>query len=184
MSPVRMSCADHRGFDCRGLAEAFLFAPWQTRALLSRCPVSCRLCRGDDAEASVAGGIDDLSPRGGSPSVPAPGDGGSPSPPVPPAPFRYPVSTYALQGHRDYMEDEHAVALHGRFAGVYDGHFGGQVSQYLRQNLHAHYLRALAGGSRRKRRTARRAKQAAAAAAEAGGEAASEMLPPTASIPP
>jgi len=58
------------------------------------------------------------------------------------------------------------------------------VSQYLRQNLHAHYLRALAGDSRRKRRTARRAGQAAAAAAEAGGEAASEMLPPTASIPP
>jgi len=82
------------------------------------------------------------------------------------------------------MEDEYAVALHGRFAGVYDGHGGGHVSTYLRQNLHAHYLRALAGGSSRKRRTTRKARQAAAAAAEARGEAAPEMLPPTAIIPP
>jgi len=138
------------------------------------------------AEASVAGGIDNPSPRGGSSSdgVPTPGDGGSPSPPVPPTPLRYRVSARALKGYRPYMEDEYAVALHGRFAGVYDGHGGGHVSTYLRQNLHAHYLRALAGGSSRKRRTTRKARQAAAAAAEARGEAAPEMLPPTAIFPP
>ena len=115
-SPVRMSCADHCGFDCRGLAEAFLFTPRQTRALLSRCPVSCRRCPVAAAEVSVAGGIDDPS------AVPAQWDGGSPSPAVPPTPLRYRVSTRALRGYRAYMEDEYAVALHGRFAGVYDGH--------------------------------------------------------------
>uniref|UniRef100_A0A7S1FNP4 PPM-type phosphatase domain-containing protein n=1 Tax=Corethron hystrix TaxID=216773 RepID=A0A7S1FNP4_9STRA len=65
--------------------------------------------------------------------------------------LRYRTSARAIKGYRPYMEDEYAVALHGRFAGVYDGHGGGHVSTYLRQNLHAHYLRALGGDGKRRR---------------------------------
>uniref|UniRef100_A0A6U5E797 PPM-type phosphatase domain-containing protein n=1 Tax=Corethron hystrix TaxID=216773 RepID=A0A6U5E797_9STRA len=38
--------------------------------------------------------------------------------------LRYRTSARAIKGYRPYMEDEYAVALHGRFAGVYDGHGG------------------------------------------------------------
>lgn len=51
------------------------------------------------------------------------------------------VSVSALQGRRDYMEDEFLIAQD--FAAVFDGHGGPAVSQYCRQNLFAHLQAAL-----------------------------------------
>lgn len=49
----------------------------------------------------------------------------------------YDVSVCAHQGGRSYMEDEHFVSHGGDFCAVFDGHGGGAVSRYLRQNLYA-----------------------------------------------
>jgi serine/threonine protein phosphatase PrpC len=56
----------------------------------------------------------------------------------------YDVSVRALQGGRMTMEDEYVVANGGRFAGVFDGHGGGGVSQRLRVNLYNKTCAALA----------------------------------------
>lgn len=58
-----------------------------------------------------------------------------------PSPFLY--SAYSLQGKRKYMEDEYYIDRDGNFAAVFDGHGGGSVSRYLRQNLYANYQAAL-----------------------------------------
>jgi serine/threonine protein phosphatase PrpC len=52
-------------------------------------------------------------------------------------------SAYSIQGERQYMEDEYFVEQNGRFAAVFDGHGGGSVSKYLRQNLYANFQAAL-----------------------------------------
>lgn len=52
-------------------------------------------------------------------------------------------SAYSTQGERQYMEDEYFVEQNGRFAAVFDGHGGGSVSKYLRQNLYANFQAAL-----------------------------------------
>lgn len=53
------------------------------------------------------------------------------------------VSSYAVKGGRNYMEDEHVIKNGGRFAAVFDGHGGSAVSLYLKQNLYAHYLQCI-----------------------------------------
>ena len=52
-------------------------------------------------------------------------------------------SAYSIQGERQYMEDEYFVEQNGKFAAVFDGHGGGSVSKYLRQNLYANFQAAL-----------------------------------------
>jgi len=47
----------------------------------------------------------------------------------------YDVSVRAIQGGRIYMEDEYIVGNGGRFFGVFDGHGGGGVSNFLATNL-------------------------------------------------
>lgn len=47
------------------------------------------------------------------------------------------VSTAAVRGDREYMEDTSYVSSCKRFAAVYDGHGGSAVSQYLRNQLYA-----------------------------------------------
>ena len=53
------------------------------------------------------------------------------------------ASVKALRGHRPYMEDEFVVADNGRFVGVFDGHGGKHVSQYLRANLYSMFCNKL-----------------------------------------
>jgi len=56
----------------------------------------------------------------------------------------YEVSTMALQGDRDSMEDEYLIADDNRFVAVFDGHGGKAVSKYLEENLYGkvcHYLK-------------------------------------------
>lgn len=50
------------------------------------------------------------------------------------------ISVCSVQGNRQYMEDEIYTNNEGSFAAVFDGHGGGAVSKYLRQNLYARYL--------------------------------------------
>jgi len=52
----------------------------------------------------------------------------------------YEVSVEAFQGRRETMEDEVVVHGGGRFAGVFDGHGGGEVSSYLKRNLYHLFL--------------------------------------------
>jgi serine/threonine protein phosphatase PrpC len=47
------------------------------------------------------------------------------------------ISTRTDQGDRAYMEDEYLIKEGGRFAAVFDGHGGSDVSRYLRQNLYS-----------------------------------------------
>eukprot|EP00644_Phytophthora_capsici_P005249 jgi/Phyca11/538370/estExt2_Genewise1Plus.C_PHYCAscaffold_10994 len=47
------------------------------------------------------------------------------------------VSTAAVRGDRAYMEDTSYVSSCKRFAAVYDGHGGANVSQYLRNQLYS-----------------------------------------------
>lgn len=47
------------------------------------------------------------------------------------------ISTSAVRGDRSYMEDAWFVSPCKRFAGVYDGHGGAEVSNYLRRHLFA-----------------------------------------------
>jgi len=54
----------------------------------------------------------------------------------------YLVSSHSIQGQRNYMEDEWFVNQGGTFAAVMDGHGGGAVSRYVKQNLYARYLQA------------------------------------------
>jgi len=49
----------------------------------------------------------------------------------------YEVSTRTDQGDRTHMEDEYLIKEGGRFAAVFDGHGGSDVSRYLRQNLYS-----------------------------------------------
>jgi len=48
----------------------------------------------------------------------------------------YDVSVRAIQGGRLYMEDEYIVGNGGKFFGVFDGHGGGDVSNFLATNLY------------------------------------------------
>lgn len=41
------------------------------------------------------------------------------------------------------MEDCHLVSSDGRFAGVFDGHGGSEVSQYIKSNVYSNFLNAL-----------------------------------------
>ncbi|CAB9521270.1 linked kinase-associated serine/threonine phosphatase 2C [Seminavis robusta] len=52
----------------------------------------------------------------------------------------YEVSIEAFQGRRETMEDEVVVNGGGRFAAVFDGHGGGDVSLYLKQHLYHLFL--------------------------------------------
>lgn len=52
----------------------------------------------------------------------------------------YEVSVEAFQGRRETMEDEIVVCGGGRFAGVFDGHGGGDVSGYLKKHLYHLFL--------------------------------------------
>lgn len=52
----------------------------------------------------------------------------------------YEVSVEAFQGRRETMEDEVVVHGGGRFAGVFDGHGGGEVSNYLKRHLYHLFL--------------------------------------------
>ena len=53
------------------------------------------------------------------------------------------VSICSVQGGRSYMEDEFFVSRTKDFAAVFDGHGGGAVSRYLRQNLYANLKASL-----------------------------------------
>lgn len=53
------------------------------------------------------------------------------------------VSVRALRGGRFHMEDEYFIGDNGRFVGVFDGHGGGGVSSYLREQLHAAFQKYL-----------------------------------------
>lgn len=53
---------------------------------------------------------------------------------------RYPVSVSSIQGMRKYMEDE--FTIHENFVGVFDGHGGAAISQYLRLNLYGLLLQS------------------------------------------
>lgn len=55
---------------------------------------------------------------------------------IPSTPRTYDVSVRALKGSRLSMEDEYFVDNDGHFAAVFDGHGGGGVSAYLRDNLY------------------------------------------------
>jgi len=48
----------------------------------------------------------------------------------------YDVSVQAIQGGRIYMEDEYFVGNGGKFVGVFDGHGGKLVSNFLQKNLY------------------------------------------------
>jgi serine/threonine protein phosphatase PrpC len=47
-----------------------------------------------------------------------------------------------MQGGRLYMEDDYIVRDGGRFAGVFDGHGGSDVSRYLRTHLYSYFRQA------------------------------------------
>ena len=64
---------------------------------------------------------------------------GIPSSPTPSSDLNYKASIKAVRGHRPYMEDEFIVSPGSRFCGVFDGHGGSKVSQYLRDNLYSKF---------------------------------------------
>ncbi|GMH83669.1 hypothetical protein TrVE_jg11397 [Triparma verrucosa] len=63
----------------------------------------------------------------------------TPSSPTPSSDLNYKASIKAVRGHRPYMEDEFIVSPGSRFCGVFDGHGGSKVSQYLRDNLYSKF---------------------------------------------
>jgi serine/threonine protein phosphatase PrpC len=63
-----------------------------------------------------------------------------------PSPKSVTCSVQASRGHRPYMEDEIHVSTDCRFAAIYDGHGGADVSRYLHENLMRQARKALAGG--------------------------------------
>jgi len=82
--------------------------------------------------------------------VPGSGSGGASRPPLrreedgPPGGTPLLFSVQALRGHRPYMEDFYQVTPNGRFAAVYDGHGGAQVSRYLKLRLYQQLVQQLA----------------------------------------
>ncbi|GMH92623.1 hypothetical protein TL16_g12402 [Triparma laevis f. inornata] len=69
------------------------------------------------------------------------------SPPTPPTPnLTYKASIKAVRGHRPYMEDEFIVSPGSKFVGVFDGHGGSKVSQYLRDELYGKFKEKCKGG--------------------------------------
>jgi serine/threonine protein phosphatase PrpC len=56
-------------------------------------------------------------------------------------PNQYDISVRALKGSRLAMEDEYYIANGGRFAAVFDGHGGGGVSKYLREDLYTKIMK-------------------------------------------
>jgi serine/threonine protein phosphatase PrpC len=61
-------------------------------------------------------------------------------------PFSGPVFAHsigAVRGHRDYMEDFYDVAAKGRFAAVYDGHGGDEVSRFLKNYFYRQIINSL-----------------------------------------
>jgi serine/threonine protein phosphatase PrpC len=97
------------------------------------------------------------------------------------SPSSYDISVRAIKGNRLSMEDEYLVANGGRFAAVFDGHGGGGVSTFLRENLHdkinKHLQKSLkAGGGHQENNNAHSVPKMVHAIRAAFNEVDSEVL--------